>query len=418
MIEQDTLLRETRSVDFRRLALSFSYFALLLASYYMVRPLRDALAAGSGAATIKYLSSMVFFVMLAVVPIFGAFVSRVSRVWLLPLTYGFFSLHLALFGTVFLTDPDALWAGRAFYVWTTVFNLFVVSVFWSFMADIWREEEGRRVFGVIAAGGSFGGLCGPLLTHALLPNYGIAGVAFGAAALLSLTIVPITLLVRERRPASDGIGILSEPVGGEIFAGIKRLVRSRYLLGIAAMTVFGSLLGLIVYIELARFASTVYATSTARTAFFATRDLWVNGLSLFVQLTVVGLLTRHYGVRSTLTASVLASSLAFIALTVAPVIGVLVFINVGLRVLEFGVGKPSRDMLYTVLDPEAKYKTKNLIDTVIYRGSDATSGWIHDGLKALGATLSQLAVLCVAITAAVAVIAYRVGSGYRARGGH
>ena len=175
---------------------------------------------------------------------------------------------------------------------------------------------------------------------------------------------------------------------------------------------------MIVYIELARFASTVYATSTARTAFFATRDLWVNGLSLFVQLTVVGLLTRHYGVRSTLTASVLASSLAFIALTVAPVIGVLVFINVGLRVLEFGVGKPSRDMLYTVLDPEAKYKTKNLIDTVIYRGSDATSGWIHDGLKALGATLSQLAVLCVAITAAVAVIAYRVGSGYRARGGH
>jgi AAA family ATP:ADP antiporter len=417
MTEQHTLMPETRSVHFRRLALSFSYFALLLASYNMVRPLRDALAAGSGPATIKYLSSMVFFVMLAAVPVFGALVSRVSRAWLLPLTYGFFSLHLAAFGTIFLTEPAAVWAGRAFYVWTTVFNLFVVSVFWSFMADIWREEEGRRVFGVIAAGGSFGGLCGPLLTHALLPNYGIAGVAFGAAALLSLTIVPIMLLVRERRPTSDGIGILSEPVGGEIFAGIKRLARSRYLLGIAAMTVFGSLLGMIVYIELARFASAVYATSTARTAFFATRDLWVNGLSLLVQFVVVGVLTRNFGVRTTLTGSVLASSLGFVALAVAPVIGVLVFINIGLRVLEFGVAKPSRDMLYTVLDPEAKYKTKNLIDTVIYRGSDATSGWIHDGLKACGASLGQLGLLCVAITAALSLIAYRVGSGYRARGG-
>jgi len=404
----------------RRLALSFGYFALLLASYYMVRPLRDAFGAGSGPTTIKYLASAVFVAMLAIVPLFGWLVARVRRALLLPLTYGFFVINLIAFGILFGLDAENEWSGRVFYVWATVFNLFVVSVFWSFMAEIWREEEGRRLFGVIAAGGSLGGLAGPLLTRTLVGAVGTSGVAFIAAGLLAGTVVMIVLLAREAR-AADITGVaaprLDEAIGGSMLAGLSRLVRSPFLLGIAALVALGSLLGMIVYIEMARLAGSLYATAAERTAFYSQRDLWVNGASLVLQFFVVGRLTGAFGVRPTLAGTSAAVSLAFVALALAPVAGVLVFVNVALRAAEFGLGKPSRDMLYTVVDAETKYKVKNVIDTVVYRGSDAASSWIHAALVAAGATLGGLAALAAAIAAGLAGIAWGVGSGYRRRGG-
>jgi ATP:ADP antiporter, AAA family len=404
----------------RRLALSFGYFALLLASYYMIRPLRDAFGAGSGPTTIKYLASAVFGAMLAIVPAFGWLVARVPRARLLPLTYGFFVVNLVAFGILFGADPENPWSGRAFYVWATVFNLFVVSVFWSFMAEIWHEEEGRRLFGVIAAGGSLGGLAGPLLTRVLVGGVGTAGVAFIAAGMLAGTVPIIALLTREHRGPGGPTAAaprLDEPVGGAILAGLSRLVRSPFLLGIATLVALGSLLGMIVYIEMARLAGSLYTTAAGRTAFYSERDLWVNGASLVLQFWVVGRLTGTFGVRTTLAGSVVAVALAFVALAVAPVVGVLVFVNVALRAAELGVAKPSRDMLYTVVDAETKYKVKNVIDTVVYRGSDAVSSWIHGALVAAGATLGVLAALSAALAAGLAAIAWGVGSGYRRRGG-
>jgi len=404
----------------RRLALSFGYFALLLASYYMVRPLRDAFGAGSGPTTIKYLASAVFVAMLAIVPLFGWLVAHIRRARLLPLTYGFFVVNLVAFGILFSIEAENPWSGRVFYVWATVFNLFVVSVFWSFMAEIWREEEGRRLFGVIAAGGSLGGLAGPLLTRALVGTIGTSGVAFIAAGLLAGTVIMIVLLARDAG-GEGGAGAaaprLDEAVGGSMLAGLSRLVRSPFLLGIAALVALGSLLGMIVYIEMARLAASLYATGAERTAFYSQRDLWVNGASLVLQFLVVGRLTSAFGVRPTLAGSIAAVSLAFVALALAPLAGVLVFVNVVLRAAEFGIAKPSRDMLYTVVDAETKYKVKNVIDTVVYRGSDAVSSWIHDALVAAGATLGGLAAFAAAIAAALVGIAWGVGSGYRRRGG-
>ena len=402
--------------EFRRLALSFSYFALLLASYYMIRPLRDAFGAGSGAATIKFLASAVFVVMLVIVPLFGWLVARVPRARLLPLTYAFFVTNLVGFAIAFHLDAENAWTGRLFYVWATVFNLFVVSVFWSFMAEIWREAEGRRLFGVIAAGGSLGGLVGPLLTRALVGSVGTTGVALIAAALLASTIVAIVLLTRGTATAAPGAASLDEPVGGAIFAGLSRLAATPFLLGIAALVGLGSLLGMIVYIELARVAGSLYATAAERAAFYAGRDAWVNGASLALQL-AVGLVTGALGVRATLTGAAAAVAASFVALAAAPVAGVLLVVNVIARALEFGIAKPSRDMLYTVLDAETKYKVKNVIDTVVYRGTDVLSGWIHAGLVAAGATLGMLAGLSAMLAVVLAVIAWVVGSGYRRRGG-
>ena len=408
----------------RRLALSFTYFALLLASYYLIRPVRDALAAGLGAGQIKYLASAVFVVMLAIVPVFGWLIARVPRSRLLPGTYLFFVTNLVAFAAAFHAAPDNVWSARLFYVWTTVFNLFVVSVFWSFMADIWREEQGRRLFGVIAAGGSFGGLVGPLIARLSVGSVGTEGLTLLAAGLLALTVVTIMRLTRDARRAAEGsaatdkpLARLDEPVGGAILAGLARLATSPFLLGIAALVALGSVLGMIVYIELAKSAATAYATAVERAAFFSQRDIWVNGGSLFMQLLVVGVLSTYLGVRRTLVGSAAIAAVAFTALVMAPLTGILVAVNVVLRVTEFGIGKPNRDMLYTVVDEETKYKVKNLVDTVVYRGSDVLSGWIHAGLTAIGLSLAAIAGVAMLIAMLMMAIAYGVGTGYRNRGG-
>lgn len=386
----------------------------------MIRPLRDAFGSGSGAQTIKYLALAVFLCMLAIVPAFAWLVAKVRRAILLPLTYGFFVVNLVVFAGLFHFDPENIWVGRVFYVWATVFNLFVVSVFWSFMSEIWQESEGRRLFGVIAAGGSLGGLLGSMLTAFLVGKVGTQGIALIAAGLLAGTLVTINLLTRVARTDTKSnatIPKLNEPVGGGMFAGLFLLVRSPFLLGIAALIAAGSLLGMFLYIEMAQMVQSIYATASERTAFYAQRDLWVNSASLVLQFFVVGWLTSKFGVRTTMTAVFAVIAAAFAGLALSPTIGVLVIINVVTRSLEFGISKPNRDMLYTVVDVESKYKVKNLVDTVIYRASDVVSGFIHAALVGLGATLSGIALLSIAFAGFIAWIAFAVGSGYRNRGG-
>jgi AAA family ATP:ADP antiporter len=400
------------------LFLSFAYFTLLLASYYMVRPLRDALAAGIGAEHIKYLASLVFVAMLLIVPVFGWLVARFRRGVLVPAVYAFFVLNLLGFAALFAGRADDPNVARVFYVWVTVFNMFVVSVFWSFMADIWREEQGRRLFGVIAAGGSLGGLVGPVLTKSLVADVGISGIAVMSAVCLAATLFAILGLERTVRGTSVlSRAKLDEPIGGAIFAGLTRLVRSPFLLGIAGIVGIGALLGMFVYIEMARLVAAEYATPEARTAFYSQRDLWVNGLALVFQFVIVGRLTTWFGVRTTLAATAFLGLVAFAGLGMAPALATLVIVNVVQRAAEFGVGKPSRDMLYTVVDAETKYKVKNVIDTVVYRGSDMASGWVHGAIAALGVGLVGFAWLSVALGGLLVAIAWGVGTGYRKRGG-
>jgi AAA family ATP:ADP antiporter len=404
----------------RRLALSFVYFALLLASYYLVRPVRDALAAGLGPDSIKYLASAVFVTMALAVPVFGWLVARVPRDRLLPGIYAFFALNLVAFSIAFRLAPGDPWTARAFYVWTTVFSLFVVSVFWSFMADLWSEEQGRRLFGVIAAGGSLGGVLGPLAARTFAADLGESGLTLGAALLLGGALLVVHGLLHGARDRSEAGGTrlsFGEPVGGAVLAGLTGIVRSPYLAGIATLVACGSLLGMLVYIEMARAAAAGYASGAARTAFYAQRDLWVNGLACGLQLLAIGPLARRLGVRSVLSAAALLVAVAFAGLAALPLAGTLVGVNVLLRVTEFGIGKPARDMLYTVVDTESRYKAKNVIDTVVYRATDALSGWLHAGLVALGLGVSGIATAGVAVAIGLAVVAFAVGTGYRHRGG-
>ena len=398
-----------------RLILSTLYFTLLLLSYYMLRPLRDALAATVGASTIKYLSTTVFAVMLVLVPIFGWLVSHVPRRRLLPAIHAFAFLNLLAFAALFHARRDDFWTACSFYVWLSVFNFFIVSLFWSFMADLWREREGRALFGVISAGGSLGGIFGPLATRAAIGAVGsawtiaIASVVFAAAAFC---------LVRLERTAGEQESAAAQaPLGGSALEGVAIVARTPFVAGIALLIVIGALLGMIVYIELARLVAASFPTTELRAQYFSGRDVWVNAFACLIQFGVLGRLTGALGVGRTLALSAALAVACFAWVGVVPTLGVLTAVNIVLRVGEFGLAKPARDMLYTVVEPNTRYKAKNFIDTALYRASDMASGWCHDLLAGLGLTLAGFGFLGVGLGAGLGACALAVGRGYRRRGG-
>jgi AAA family ATP:ADP antiporter len=407
----------------RRLTASFLSFTLLLACYYILRPVRDALAATLGADSIKYLSSAVFVVMLLIVPAFGWLFARVPRRRLAPGLFAFFVVNLGIFAAGFARTGDdgpmQAWWARAFYVWVTVFNLFAVSVFWSRMADVWSEPQGRRYFGVVSAGGSLGGLVGPLLARTLVANVAISGLVWISAALLTGALIALGSIAHPaaesaRQPASATGG---EPTAAAMFDGLWLIGRTPFLAGIAALVSLGSLLGMIVYIEMARLVAATYQSALERTAYYSTRDLWVNGGAFVLQLFLLGQVTRRLGVGPALIAAGCVALIAFVALGLDPTLATLTGVSVALRCAEFGLAKPARDMLYTVLPSAAKYQSKNVIDTALYRGSDMASGWIQAVIGRLGVGLGGWGWIAAALTVVLTTVAAFVGRGYRRRGG-
>jgi AAA family ATP:ADP antiporter len=409
------------------LAASFLSFTLLLACYYILRPVRDALAATLGADSIKYLSSAVFVTMLLIVPVFGWLVAHVSRPRLVPALFGFFIVNLALFALAFdhyAGAPAADWCARAFYVWLTVFNLFAVSVFWSRMAEVWSEPQGRRYFGVVSAGGSLGGLIGPSLARMLAANVAVSGLVWISAILLTGAFAGLSLLaLAPAAPANpsgadtSGAARVAEPAGGALLQGLWLIGRTPFLAGIAALVGLGSFVGMIVYIEMARRVAASYPNLAERTAFFSTRDLWVNGATFLIQLFLVGQLTRRLGAAYALIGAGIVALAAFAALAMDPTLATLTVVNIVLRCSEFGLAKPARDMLYTVVPVAAKYQSKNIIDTAVYRGSDMASGWIQALIGRLGVSLAGWGLIAAATTVLLTAVAGLVGMGYRRRGG-
>ena len=410
----------------RTLATSFVSFTLLLACYYILRPVRDSLASSLGPGAVKYLSTVVFFVMLAIVPVFGWLVVRVPRPRLVPGLYAFFILNLAAFAWAFgrFVGDGAVgaWWARGFYVWVTVFNMFAVSVFWSRMAEVWSEPQGRRYFGVVSAGGSLGGLLGPLLARTLAVHVAISGLVWISAALLTGSLIGLSLLAHARPGVAADVGAPApvatrEPTAVAMVEGLWLIARTPFLLGIAALVCAGSFLAMIVYVEMLRLVASAYPDPALRTAFFSTRDLWANAGAFVLQLFVIGQVTRRLGVGPALVASGLVVLAAFVALGIDPTLATLTSVSVVLRCSEFGLSKPARDMLYTVLAPAAKYQSKNVIDTALYRGSDMASGWIQSLIGRLGVGLGGWAWIAAGLTVGLTAVAALVGRGYRRRGG-
>ena len=408
-----------RTGEERAVVIAFVYFFLLLSSYYLLRPVRDAMAAHAGLGRLPELFTYTFLAMLAITPLFGALVSRVRKRHLLPIVYAFFALNMFLFYLAFDADPGSQRAAATFFVWLSVFNMFVVSVFWSFMADVFRGEEARRLFGPIAAGGSAGAIAGPLLTQTLASGMGTAGLVLLAMILLLATIPCIRALGHwsvERHGELPGTAAESaEPIGGGALGGVTLVLRSPYLLGVVALIALGTTAGTFMYLQLQNIASSAFPDTAARTAFFARLDLGVNLLAFVLQGVVTTRVMRRFGVTGGLILMPLVALGSFIWLVMAPFLVPLAVSQVLRRAGEFGIAKPSREVLFTAVDPESKYKAKNFIDTVVQRGSDTGASWLHEILQAKGMLLAGFGTLSAVTMAVLAGMGILLGRAYVAR---
>jgi AAA family ATP:ADP antiporter len=366
-----------------------------------------------------WLFTATFVVMLAVTPVFGLLVSRIRKRRLLPSINGFFSLNLLGFAAAFFVDPASAATASAFFVWLSVFNFFVVSVFWSFMADVFRGEEAKRLFGPISAGGGTGAILGPVVTQALAGHIGVAGLVALATLLLLATIPCIQALgrwshARHGDPPETAVDGTS-PIGGRALAGIALLFRSPYLLGIASIIVIGSVAGTFIYLELLELAAANYPDPASRTGFFARLDLAVNLVALVLQGFIVTRVIGRLGVTGGLVLMPIAALLSFLWLMVAPLLLTLAVSQVLRRAGEFGIGKPAREVLFTAVDPETKYKAKNVIDTVVQRGGDMGASWLHGALNAAGTTLAGFAALGAVLMAGLVGVGVALGRGFARR---
>ena len=401
---------------------SFLYFFCVLSSYYMLRPIREAMAVGSGPNTIPWLFTATFVAMLAVTPVFGWITSRYPRRKFLPWVYLFFIANILLIWLVFSItidrEHDHIWLGRVFFVWLSVFNLFVVSVFWSFMADIYTREQGRRLFGVMAAGGSFGGLIGGVVTSVLVVQIGFQNLFPFAAALLAMAIICINRLrhwVSTDKEQATHAAEQDKPLGGGAFAGITHAFSSAYFGGIAVSSIIASLLGTFLYMFTAVLVQDAIPDPDQQTRFFSNINVATLALSLFGQLFLVRHVVGRLGIGVSLALMPVVSIAGFAILAVNPTLAGLAILTIARRGLGFGFTKPSTDMLYSVVTPEDKYKSKNFIDTAVYRGGDLIGTWAIRGLGALGLGISAISWIMVPFTALWAVIALWLGRDYRRR---
>jgi AAA family ATP:ADP antiporter len=397
---------------------AFSYFFTLLCSYYIIRPLRDEMGVAGGVENLQWLFTGTFLVMLAIVPVFGWVTSRYRRSQFLPAIYVFFILNLFGFYLLFQSDLAHVHIARIFFIWTSVFNLFVVSVFWSFMTDLYSDAQAKRLFGFIAAGGTAGALTGPALTTLLAIPLGPTNLLLLSAAFLGWAVLSIQRLIRlnattlrnnKAGQEKESENTMNQPLGGGVLAGIRLVLQSPYLLGIAVLMVLFTTLSTFLYFQQAQIVRDSFASSAERTTVFAAIDLAVNGLTIIIQVFLTSRLVKSLGLAWTLALVPIMLCVGFLVLAFAPVLMVLVVVQVIRRAGNYAVMRPAREMLYVVLDRESKYKAKNFNDTVVYRGGDAVAGWIYAGLRSLGLSLSHMALIAVPLAAIWAVVAYRLG---------
>ena len=396
---------------------SLLYFFSLLSGYYVLRPVRDAMGASGdllavfppwlvdwservgfalGDYTLQILFTCTFLCMVLLQPVYGALVSRFPRRIFLPAVYLLFIACLLFFFWAF--NQEVAGRGAAFFIWIAVFNLFAVSVFWSFMADVFSNENAKKVYGYIGAGGTIGALLGPMITRSLVQRIGVGDLLLVSVAFLCLCLLCIMKLrpwaVRRERELGEASG--EQAMGGSVWAGLKLVWKIPLLRALAMLMFFGVGVGTLLYNEQAAIARQFFAEDTARTAYFANIDLAVNALTILVQVFLTRWLLRRHGVAPLLLLPAIAILIGFSLLTLSPLPILVAIVQVVTRAGEFSLAKPARETLYTRVDRESRYKAKAVIDTVVYRGGDLTFVWVHKALAAFGSQIVFLAGIGVA----------------------
>ena len=395
-------LVDVRPAELRALGWAWLYIFSVLFSYYILRPIRDEMGVAGGVENLPWLFTGTLLGMIAVNPPFAALVSRLPRTKFIAVSYRFFLVNLLGFAALLhiATAAQNIWIGRVFFIWASIFNLFVVSVFWGLIVDVFKAEQGKRLFGFIAAGATLGGIVGSSLTAVLAKQVPPTYLLLGSALLLEAAVFCVRRLSRlsdalQRRPTTGGD---AAPIGGSVLSGLRHALASPYLIQVSVYILLFAVTSTFLYFQQAEIARESFADRGARTAFFARVDLWVNILTLGAQLFLTARMLHWAGVAITLAALPLVSMIGFGTLAVFPTIAVLVAYQVIRRTGNFAFARPTREVLFTVVPREDKYKAKSFIDTVIYRLGDQVGAWSYAGLGLLGLAMPGIAVAAVPLS--------------------
>jgi AAA family ATP:ADP antiporter len=413
-----TLLQRTlqRACDIQpeevRITLSsFGFVLTLMSAYYMLRPVRDAMASDWTDAELSWLWTITFFISAVAVSAYGAAVAKIRFVRVVPSVYGFFALSFVVFyvGTQTLGDRTLL--DKSFYIWISIFSLFHISVFWSFMADLFSQPQAIRLFGFIGAGASVGGLIGPAIATLLVQDIGTDQLLLIAAVLMVLTIPNIGLLQRLKITAlynTQSTTQVSAAIGGNPFAGFSEFLKSPYLLGIGLFILLYTSISSFVYFELKNLLAD-YDRET-RSQIWASMDLVVNTLTIAIAAFATGRIAKRMGLPFTLASVPVLIGAGFMILAAAPMVSIVVAIQVIRRAGNYAISRPAREMLFTAVDRETRFKAKPVIDIVIYRGGDMLNAWAFTGLtQGLGLGLGAVAVVGSGICVAWAITGVYLG---------
>jgi ATP:ADP antiporter, AAA family len=395
---------DVRPAEMEALGWSWLYIFSVLSSYYILRPIRDDMGVAGGVENLQWLFTGTLLGMIVVNPPFAVLVAKLPRVGFIAITYRFFMVNLLIFILLLhlATAEQHIWVGRLFFIWTSVFNLFVVSVFWALMVDVFDSEQGKRLFGFIAAGATLGGIAGSSITASLAKDVPATYLLLGSAVLLEAAVFSVRRLsqlsdVLHRRPAAESGELL---IGGNVLSGLTHAFRSPYLINVSVYILLFAITSTFLYFQQAEIARQSFAERGARTAFFARVDLWVNMLTLGAQLFLTGRVLRAIGVGLTLAMLPALSVLGFGTLAMTPTIAVLVVYQVLRRAGNFAFARPTRELLFTVVPREDKYKAKSFIDTVIYRTGDQVGAWSYAALGFLGLAMIGISIVAVPISIA------------------
>ncbi len=370
-------------------------FLFLFTGYFMLRPVRETMGIAGGVDKLQWLFTATFVCTLIALPLFGWLAARVERRHILPWLYAFFAANLLGFAAGFHFAPGNVWFARTFYVWLSVFNLIAISVAWSVVVDVFTTAQAKRLFAVMAGGASFGGLLGPILGTVLVGSVGHAGLLTLSAALLLGAIVAAHWLRawRDRHPIDDNRGATSRrALGGNPFAGATAVFRSPYLIGIATFVLLLTSVSTFLYFQQARLVAAHFPDRIDQTRVFGLLDTTVQTLAVLTQLFLTGRIAQRLGVGVLLVAVPLLIAAGFLWLAFNPAFAAFAIVMVLRRAGEYAFVRPGREMLFTVVGAEEKYKAKNFIDTVVYRGADALSAWVKTAITLIAA---QPAVACV-----------------------
>ena len=383
--------REVKAVVF-----SFLFVVILMSAYYILRPVRDAMASDWTDAEVSWLWTLNFFISTVIVALYGIMVSKFRFRLLVPAMYGIFAGSFIIFYVLGSIYEDRILIDKAFYVWVSVFSLFHISVFWSFMSELFSKEQSSRLFGIIAVGASVGGLIGPSITAFFSVSLGTDKLMLIASIMLLIPI-PIIFYLQSLKTKELDNELLSTPIsnqsiGGNPLAGFKMFFSNPYLLSIGVFILLYTGISSFVYFELKNLLSDF--SRPERSVIWAQMDLAVNILAISTGLFATGRIVTRFGMPATIAMVPIIICIGLLVLAISPLLGVVMILQIVRRAGNYAVTRPAREMLFTLVNQETRFKAKPVIDIVAYRGGDMITAWLFTGLtQGLGLGLAAVAAI-------------------------